>query len=204
MEHQRPRRVGTMIVILLVAGAPSLCAQGLEIAPFGGYRFGSDPFVIVGDAVDIDGAPAVGLVFDVPTSNGFQIEGLFTHQQADIQAIGAPTRWRIAVDHFQVGGLQEYDVGLGRARPFTTGVLGLTRYAAEADTEVRFTVGAGGGLKLFPSPHLGVRLESRVFATFLDADTRAIACSRGTCIYALHVDVAWQAEFTAGMVVRFP
>jgi hypothetical protein len=64
--------------------------------------------------------------------------------------------------------------------------------------------GAGGGVKLFATPNLGLRLDGRVFATFLDANVRAGACSAGTCLLLTHVDVAWQMEFTAGLVVKFP
>ena len=33
---------------------------------------------------------------------------------------------------------------------------------------------------------------------------RFLACAPGTCITAVHVDVVWQAEFTAGLIVRLP
>lgn len=129
----------------------------------------------------------------------------FTHQRADVLVPGGfsrpTTRWRISVDHWQGGGLQEF--GRSRARPFLTGTLGLTRYAAEADSEVRFTLGAGGGLKVFPMRHLVLRLDGRVFATLVDAGASLIACSPGSCFLAIHTDVVWQAEFTAGAVVRF-
>jgi hypothetical protein len=91
-----------------------------------------------------------------------------------------------------------------RARPFLTGLLGLTRYAAEGDNEVRFTVGAGGGVKLMPVRRVGVRLDGRVFATFADIEGRVIACSPGVCLVALDTDIVWQAELTAGLVVAFP
>jgi len=87
-------------------------------------------------------------------------------------------------------------------RPFLTGVLGLTRYASDGNSEVRFTIGAGGGVKLFPVSHVGLRLDGRVYSTFLDGDTRFVACGSGTCLTSLHVDVVWQAEFSAGIVFR--
>lgn len=184
----------------------SLRAQGVEVAPFAGYRFGGDFFEVVTEQpVDLDGAPALGVVVDVPLSDGVQVEALFTHQEARVavpaRASGAATTWQITVDHWQGGGLQEF--GRGRARPFLTGMLGLTRYAAEGDSELRFVLGAGGGVKLFPWPRLGVRLDGRAFATFVDVDGRFIACSPGACFIALNTNVVWQAEFTAGMVVRF-
>ena len=57
---------------------------------------------------------------------------------------------------------------------------------------------------MFADRPLGVRLDGRVFATFLDGASNAVACAPGACIVGLHVDVAWQAEFTAGVTFRFP
>lgn len=200
------RAVGTMIVAAWVVGISTVYAQSVEVGPYGGYRFGGDLFeVVAGRPLDLDGAPAVGVVFDVPLSGGLQIEGMFSHQQAfveiPLQPINTPARWRVSVDHWQGGGLQEF--GGARARPFLTGMFGLTRYAADTDSEIRFTVGAGGGVKLFPVSRLGIRLDGRVFATFLDAEGTGVVCGgRSPCLLALHVNVAWQAEFTAGLVVR--
>jgi hypothetical protein len=195
------------IATLLVGPAPSLCAQGLELSPYVGYRAGDvfDISVPAYSFADVDRAPAVGLVLDVPLWEGLQVEGMFSHQSVSILAypdsFSPPARLHGAVDHWEGGALQE----LGRyhaVRPFLTGVLGLTRYAIEADNEVRFTLGAGGGVKLFPVKHVGVRLDGRVFATFLDAETTAGVCGSGACLLGLHVNVAWQVEFSAGVVVR--
>ena len=200
-----PRSYILVAAIACASGAAPLQAQSLEVAPFGGVRFGGGLFeASTGRPVDTDGAPAVGVTVDIPLSAGLQIEAAFSHQQATVRlpgAFGPATRVHVTVDHWQAGGLQEYLNG--RARPFLTGVLGLTRYASSGDNEVRFTAGAGGGVKIFPAPHIGVRLDGRVFATIVDADGTALACANQTCLLALHVNVAWQAELTAGLVVRF-
>jgi hypothetical protein len=191
--------------ISFVAFAAPLRAQGVELMPFGGYRFGGDFFELVAERpVDLDGSPALGFVLNVPLSDGLQVEALVTRQSAHVSIPAGPldraTRRHITVDHVQGGGLREFLSG--RVRPFLTGVLGLTRYAAEGDSEIRFTTGAGGGVKLFPTPHFGVRLDSRLYATFVDADLRFLACTPGTCISSVNVDVVWQAEFSAGLIVR--
>jgi hypothetical protein len=194
------------IAICLAARVPLLRAQGIEVTPIGGYRFGGDFFEIVtNQPVDLDGAPAVGVVVNVAGSEGLQFEAAFSHQLAKVSTatrpLEPPALWRISVDHWQVGGLQEFRHG--RMRPFLTGILGLTRYAADADAEIRFLTAAGGGIKLFPARHVGLRLESRVFATFVDADNAFLACAGGTCLFAVHTDIVWQAEFTAGLILRF-
>jgi hypothetical protein len=181
-------------------------AQSVEVMPFGGYRFGGDLFELAAQrSLDLDGAPALGVVVNVPLSDGLQVEALVTRQDTHASIpttpLDPPTRRHFTVDHWQGGGLQE--LSGGRVRPFLTGMLGFTRYAADGDSEVRFTVGAGGGIKLFPVPHVGVRLDGRVYTTFIDADVAFLACAPGTCIGAVAVDVVWQAELTMGLVFRF-
>ena len=208
MARRRARHGVTVLAasVLSVCSAAPLYAQSIEIAPFGGFRFGSALVdSINGQPINVDGAPAVGLIVDVPLSNGMQVEGAFSHQRASLLVPNgsfAPSPMlHVSVDHWQAGGLQEYGES-PRARPFLTGVLGLTRYGTGGNNEIRFTAGAGGGVKLFPVPSIGVRLEGRVFATFLDAAGTGLACGGRGCLIALHLDVAWQAEFTAGLVFR--
>ena len=190
----------------VIGGAPAASAQSFEVTPFGGYRFGGDFFeLLTRQPIDNDGAPALGVAVDVPLGAGLQVEGLFTHQSARVSIptalSGPPAHVRITVDHWQGGGLQEFDTG--RVRPYLTGMLGLTHYAADDDDEIRFTVGAGGGVKLFPTKNVGVRLNSQLFATFVDADARLVACSPGTCFIGFNADIVWQIEFTAGVIFKF-
>ena len=192
-----------------LGSASPLSAQPIEVSPFYGYRFGGSFFELYTPGpFDFDGAPAMGVAFDVPVyDEGLQFEGLFTHQAATVLAPAGPGRpvrsWRISADHWLAGGLQEFSFSGYRVRGFTTGMFGLTRYAAESDSEFRFTLSAGGGVKLLPSSRFGIRLDGRVFATFLDGNGNAIACTPGVCLVGLHVNIAWQSEFTAGVIVRF-
>lgn len=192
-----------MLAILLLHSVRA-SAQPIEIVPFGGVRFGGDPFEVVATpAAVVDRQPAIGFMIDVPLADGAQFEGLFSHQQATVllpgSAFAPPIRARVSVEHYQIGGLQEYG---HTVRPFFTGVLGLTRYATGLESAVRFTAGGGGGVKLWPSSRVGVRLDGRVFATVLDAEGTALACGNGTCFIRLHVNATWQAEFTAGLLLR--
>jgi hypothetical protein len=207
MNATRIRLIGAILLPLCLGHVSTVRAQGFEVTPFGGYRFGGDFFkLIAGQPVDTDGAPAVGAIVDIPLRNGLQFEALFTHQDAHVSVatgpFSPPVRWRISVDHWQGGALQEY--ADGRVRPFATGMLGLTRYAGEGDSEIRFSVGAGGGVKLFPLSRVGVRLNSQVSATLVYADARVLACGPGLCFVGLDADIVWQIEFTAGLIVKIP
>ena len=195
------------IVVATACFATPAAAQPVEIAPVGGYRFGGGFFEqVTQQQVDLDGAPVFGFVVNVPLHDGLFVEAFASHQEGSVtvpESMTAPAaRWRIDVDHFQVGGLQEF-FDRRRTRPFLTGLLGLTRYAADGDNEIRFTASAGGGVKLMPVPRFGLRLDGRVFATFVEVEGRAIACSPGICLVAFNANIVWQAEFTAAMVVGF-
>lgn len=198
--------VAITIAIAGMGRADRAAAQNFEIAPFGGIRFGHvffDPHT--GSPLETEAAPAFGVSVDVPLSEGMQFEAAFSHQKVHFPVPGQPlpaaAQARIDVDHWQAGGLQEFGAWT-RARPFLTGFFGLTRYGTGAENAFRFTTGAGGGTKLYFTDRVGVRLEGKVFATFLDANGTTLACGSRGCFIALHVNVAWQAEFTAGVVLR--
>jgi hypothetical protein len=197
---------GAIAIVCLAGHAWDASAQGVEITPFGGYRFGNDFFELVTEQpVDDDGAPAFGVVADVPLGGGRQFEAIYSRQDAYLSTPVTPlvpaTRWHITVDHYQAGALQEWRRG-DHVRPFLQSTFGLTHYSAEDDDEVRFSLGTGGGVKLFPTRQVGIRLDSRVFITFVDAEAEALACTVGVCLFAADVAVVWQAEFTAGVIIK--
>ena len=194
-----------LLVSLLFAAVPA-AAQTVEIAPFIGYRFGGDFYELTTNrTVDTDGAQSIGLIGNVRLSSDLFFEAFFTHQEAHVTIPSnlsqSSSRVRVTVNHFQAGGLRELEPG--RVRPFLTGTLGLTHYEAEGNHEVRFSLAAGGGVKLYPTRHLAVRFDGRVFATIVDADADALFCSPGVCFGSFDVNAVWQAEFTAAIVIAF-
>ncbi len=180
-------------------------AQAPEITPLVGYRFGGDPFeILTSTAQDLDGAAAGGVAADIPLGDGLSLEILYTRQSASIvaPAVSVPlTRVRATTEYWHAGGLQEL-MG-GAVRPFLTGTLGFTRFAVGHDSEVRFSIGGGGGVKLRASDHVAVRLDGRLFVTFMDGSVTTLICSPGRCLAALHLSAVSQADFTAGLAFAF-
>jgi hypothetical protein len=171
-------------------------AQAVEVSPVAGGRLGGDLFeVAAGRALDVDAAPLVGGTLNVDLGEGLSFEGIYTHQWTKEAGL------RLTIDQWLAGGRQEF--GMGRARPFLSGLLGLTRYASNGDGELRFTLAAGGGLKVAMQRHVGLRLDSRVSTTFVDAEARTIACSPGMCLVAGSAALVWQIEFSGGLVLIF-
>ena len=56
----------TLVALLCFGFAVASEAQTVQVAPFGGYRFGGDLYEeITATSLDIDGAPSVGAIVDV-------------------------------------------------------------------------------------------------------------------------------------------
>ena len=209
MNSRRSTVLLAVMTLSVIAALPvRVSAQDFEITPFGGYRFGGDFFELISQQrLDLDGAPAFGVAVDVPTSPGTQFEAFYSRQHAHVPVptypFGPTTNWPMTVEHYQAGGLYEFHPGT--LRPFMTGSLGLTHYGTTGDNEVRFGLAFGGGVKVLPpAGNIGLRLETRIFTTFGDADAAAFACGGpGTCVIAFNANVLWQIEFTAGVVIRF-
>jgi hypothetical protein len=198
-------RSGIWAIAIVLATAATARAQAVQVTPFGGYRFGGDLYEIVtGTALDIDGAASVGVIGDVFWDIGRSVTFIYSHQEAPIDLVvaGVPRRVRLSVDHWHGGATDELG-GTERVRPFLTGSLGLTRFGGSGDAEVRFSMAVSGGVAFMGSPRFGARVDGRVYAVFVDANAGTTICSPGICALGLDVSVVWQAEFTAGLVMRF-
>ena len=195
----------TLVALLCLGFAVASEAQTVQVAPFGGYRFGGDLYEeITATSLDIDGAPSVGAIVDVFIDPAVSVTFIYSHQDARIdlpRPPGSPQRVSLSIDHWHAGGTQEF--GRGAARPFLSGTLGLTRYGGGGDSEVRFSLAAGGGVKLMPHRRVGVRLDGRVYAVFVDGGVDSGICAPTLCVVGFDLSVAWQADFTAGLVVAF-
>ena len=199
-------RVVTLVVSLLAASAAA--AQQVEVSPFGGYRFGWGVSNVEGvPVVDDDGGPSFGAVVDIPLGpryEGMVFEALFSRERAQVtiqSSFGTPSSAIVEVDHMLIGVSQEVDASSPRARAFISGLVGLTRYAAASNNEVRFTIGLGAGGKFFATRHLGLRLEARGYMTFVNLSGVGV-CSGG-CAVAFAYNPVFQADLTAGLVVAF-
>jgi hypothetical protein len=206
-SSRTPSLVLATIAVFAALGLPGPAhGQTIEVMPVAGYRFNNDLFeAALRQPVDLDGAPVVGGAVNVGMGSGLWFEGVFTRQEAEVMAgpvtAGPQVPSRIVVDQWLAGGRQEF--GGRRALPFLTGLLGLTRYGADGDDEVRFTIGAGGGLKVPVQRWIGFRLDSRVFTTFVDLDARTGACGSRGCLIGVDANVVWQFEVTAEVVLIF-
>jgi hypothetical protein len=70
------------------------------------------------------------------------------------------------------------------------------------DSDTNFSLGIVGGVKLFLTKNIGLRLEARGFATQVSSDSAAF-CNNGGCRIFYDGDFFWQVTANAGLVVAF-
>lgn len=202
--------------LVLAAGAlsvpASLAAQDFdgrfELTPYAAWRFG-------GELEERDGArdfalddrAARGLIFNFPAAdrNG-QWEALYAHQATKVETT-AGTPLDIDVDYLHFGGTYLFDGTW--LRPFVAATAGAAHFSPRLpgfSSETYLSGSLGGGAQLRADKRIGVRLEGRVFGTFLDGDGEIFCRTGGAAnACALAVDGSWliQWEARAGVVVRF-
>lgn len=208
-------------VSLLIAALLSICnstpaaAQGkplkFEITPYAAYRLGGSFDEKDGDGrVDLNDSNAQGLMFNIMANYNGQYELIYARQSTDADTRGFldgdPTV-DIDIEYFQFGGTYLFDGD--NTRPFIVLTFGMSRFdpgLTDSDSESFFSASFGGGVQLNANKRLGVRLEARVFTTFVDEDTDLFCSSiggAGACLIRIDGRLLSQWEARAGLVFRF-
>lgn len=182
-----------------------------EITPYGAYRFGgSFEDETTGAEADIDDSGSAGLILNLRESANTQWEVVFSRQSTDADVSDfdlATPRIDVDIETLQIGGTYLGEGGL--ARPYLAATIGGTRIAPAIgglDDDTFWSFSIGGGLQVFPTNRIGLRLEARLWGTLLDSDTDLFCASGaqgGICAIAIEGQMLWQLETFAGAVFRF-
>lgn len=210
-------RVAFLVLALALACAPAALAQlragTVEINPFAGYLFGGeihndfDDFDdFDDDRIDIADDWNYGGRIGYNFSSLFQLEAeyartethfLFRSRNFEDEEFGD-----LRIEYFL--GYATFNFGRGRVVPFFTigaGGANLTPNlpGTLAESEVRFTTAAGGGVKVFVCPWFGFRFDGRFYTTWLGDESR-VYCEDDFC----HTR-DWLPNFTAtgGFILAF-
>jgi len=167
------------LALLFVPAASSAAGVGrFELTPTASYNFGGS---IEGDRTeffdfDLEAADseAFGITFGFPVASWAQIELLASRQSTELEFDSGlfGNDFGVAdfdVSYYHVGGL--FSWGSGQIFPFVVASAGMTELDPQisgASSETRFSMSFGGGVKIFFTDHVGLRLEGRGFWTMLD------------------------------------
>lgn len=203
-----------MAIASLCHTVPAMAQQNsfkFEISPFAAYRIGGqfDDKDGAGE-FELDESNAQGIILNGFVGPDAQWEFFYANQDTEVDTRGLfvnDPQIDIDVEYYQFGGTYLFDGS--NVRPFIAMTLGLTHFdpqPADFRSESFFSASLGGGVQLNASGRLGVRLEARVFTTFLDNDS-AIFCGStdgaGACLIHVDATILTQWEARAGLVFRF-
>jgi hypothetical protein len=73
---------------------------------------------------------------------------------------------------------------------------------AGLNSETKFSLSLGGGVKLYLTEHVGIRLDARWFGTFIGG-SGSVFCSGGACLVNVQGDVLSQFTANAGLIMAF-
>ncbi len=206
---------GAVFCCLLFAMTSSASAQDkplkFEITPSVGYRFG-------GHFEDADGgaefelieSDAQGITFNILANPNGQWEIIYAHQETELGTQGlfsSDPFVDLDVDYLQFGGTYLFDGN--NTRPFIAMTIGVSQFdpqPAEFNSETFFSASFASGVHLNANKRFGVRLEARVFTTFVTSSSN-IFCSSvggtGGCLVQIDGTAVTQWEGRVGLVFRF-
>lgn len=205
-------------IVFLGYSAPSSAQEQVqnqpfqfEITPIAGYRMGGQFEEDDGTAeFEIQDSNALGLLFNIRAKNNGQYEVLLARQDTEVDTQGLLSGDPLVdmeISYYQFGGTYLFDGD--KARPFIAMTFGVTNFdpqPSEYSSENYFSVSFGGGVQLNSSERFGIRLEGRVYGTFLEDDGSIFCESIGgaaSCLIRVDAKVLTQWEARAGLVYRF-
>lgn len=182
-----------------------------ELTPFAGYRLGGSFDEKDGDSrVELNDSSAQGIMLNIKANPNGQYELLYARQSTDADTegffVGDPTI-DLDVEYFQFGGTYLFDGE--NTRPFIALTVGVSHFDPQllgTGSESFFSASFGGGVQLNATKRLGVRLEARVFTTFVDDDSNIFCVGGGgggACLIEVDARMLTQWEARAGLVFRF-
>jgi len=207
-------------VLLLVASSPALRAQQqpeqkllrFDFTPFFGYRtsmsFSIEPHVSgMNPRVVLDASPGFGGSFGVRLQEDGLFEARWARQDSyfhfeDVSP--AVSRQHVILDQFHGDFSREYILDEWRAwaRPFAMLSVGVTHISNRTDINfTRFSFGIGGGIRFYPSRHIGFKIQAEWLPVLVDPQV-AVICGSG-CIVHVGSTAGFQGEILAGPALRF-
>ncbi len=208
-------RLKAVAAVLLFATAPIARGEDgagrFELTPYAGYGVGGDfEDLSTGAELELDEASTLGLIVNIQADSHSQWEILYLRQGTKLAAGGLFMNQpilKLDVDYLHGGGT--YVLDGEQVQPYVAATIGASRFdpnPSEFDAETYFSFSIGAGLRFRPGKRLGIRLEGRLFATFVDSDSEVFCRTGGASnICAIKVDGSLVSQWHAftGVTFRF-
>ena len=210
--------VAVLLMTVLCSGA--LLAQQqdqlkplrFDFTPFAGYRttmsIPIEPHVSgLNPSIVLDAGPSYGASVGYWIREDDLVELRWarqsSHARSDDVAL-QPPRQRLVIDQFHGDFSHEYlvDNWAEWARPFVMGSVGATHVSGVNNLNfTRFSFGIGGGIRFYPTRHLGFKIQAEWLPVVMDPQV-AFVCGPG-CVVNVRATLGSQAEVIIGPVLHF-
>ncbi len=183
-----------------------------DLTPLVGYRTtiafptGEDP-QHPGPNVVFDARPSYGIAFGFRLEEEKLIEIRWARQDSYVHLEGSAPFPSEKVVLNQLHGDFTYepivDQWPGWARPFVMASIGATHIGGGTSSSfTRFSFGLGGGIKVYFTRHVGLRMQAEWLPIVVDPGVGSFVCGGG-CVVQLSGNAVSQGEIAVGPVFRF-
>lgn len=197
------KRYALLMLVCIASLVPSVTeAREFEITPFIGYQFGGDVSTFYQNQyqdVSIDSSENFGLMLNLGLSEMIQLELLYNTQDTTANAQRFDDSLGLNIDYWQLSMLWGFSPE-SQINPYVVFGIGGTWLRPDGfDSTSKFSGNIGGGVKIFFSDSIGVRLEGRFYGTYINSTTSY--CDPFWC-YGYNNSL-YQFDVSAGLIIRF-
>jgi len=219
------RRLTWMVAVGVLASSAAWAQEPrVELSGTAGWTFSDG---VSGNGVSVPGVGTFTRVdpkdaFSWGARLGFNLSpnvevGFLFNQQSTKLEVGGTSSFDLGnMSVYNYHGYFAYNFGESDAkvRPYVLGGLGATQYGTISATagsvqrdisgSTKFSSTWGAGVKLFPSPKFGIRLESRWTPTYIKSDATGWWCDPyWGCYVTGNAQYSNQFELSGGVILRF-
>jgi outer membrane protein with beta-barrel domain len=223
-------RGAVLFVAWAALAVPHASAQEIEASVQGGYTFSegivaSEQRQILGlryDSLDVTSGGSFGFTIGAFVGPNFELEFLWDRQFSTVQISNPAPDLTLAdqnVDNYHGNFVYNWGELDAKVRPFFFGGLRATHYSpgdydagipngaslARISSHTKFSSTWGGGVKVYASPHVGIKGTARWTPTYIKSDSGGVWCDPfyPTCWVLADPDYSNQFQFSGGVTFRF-
>lgn len=202
------------------SGGGSGRGRGVEIVPMAGFRFGGTTSSYGNTYIERVGIPDTlswGATVEVPVSDHWSAEVLWSHQdtelRADLSGLEAPggvtdrKLTHLNVDTFQIGPMVQSGSSDQNARLYLELLFGASVLtpAPGFSTRTRFSLSIGGGVKYYFGDHVGALFGARWMPVYLNSSSSGYGyCSPYYGCYSYYnTNFLSQGDAHFGLITKF-
>ena len=215
-------KTGLTLCVLFLTSAVGAQEHKIEVSGYAGWTFSNGVPI---DNIEFEGqiynritpksGGSYGFTFGVFVTENVEIEFALDQQRSALEASGPGGKREFTdmnVNNYHGNFVYNWGYDRDVMRPFIFGGLGATQYkpadvmgtAVEGNT--RFSTNWGGGIKMYPSSNVGIKIMARWTPTYIKSDPGGIWCSPfwpWICYRVSDTQYSHQFQLAAGITLRF-